>query len=87
MAMYKCDQCDPNKFFSSKAKLNRHVARIHGKAKGNATGKTFEVKKPATKTSSPEPKTYYCISCGYPIRKGWTPCPNCGEALNWEGIE
>ena len=84
MAMYQCDQCP--KLFSSKAKLWRHQARVHGKAKGDATGKTFEVKKPIEKVISSKPDDFYCINCGSSISKGQTPCPKCGEPLNWEGI-
>ena len=36
----------------------------------------------------PEEKTvYYCTACHAELRKGETPCWNCGEAMVWEGLE
>jgi len=41
---------------------------------------------PVPVPTKPEDKTYYCTGCNAELRKGETPCWNCGEPLAWEGL-
>jgi len=35
----------------------------------------------------PEDSIYYCMECHAELRKGESECWNCGQHLDWEGIE
>lgn len=35
----------------------------------------------------PEKKLYHCTGCEAEVKKGETPCWNCGRTLLWDGIE
>jgi rubrerythrin len=89
MPMYKCEEPGCGKFFSNKAKLNRHIARMHAatpddnpEPEDNPAGDTLMIKKPAEPASS-----YHCNDCGTAIQKGEEVCPGCGQRLVWEGVE
>ena len=96
---YKCDQCEPNKFFKTKDGLRQHEKRMHPdipvgtpnpaevETPNPAADEVFEVKPPEKKDTPAKPGTHHCLGCGAPVSKGQSPCPGCGEALNWEGIE
>lgn len=32
-------------------------------------------------------KKYQCPRCNYPVSKGQSPCPNCGQPLDWKGVQ
>lgn len=40
----------------------------------------FELTKPDKKTATAQ---YHCVDCGAPLTKGQTPCPGCGNPLEW----
>lgn len=85
---FQCLECQ--KVLKTKKSLKRHMETQHHSPKEPAGKeiKILEIKMPATKKpASPEPKGYHCNNCGAALSKGQTPCPACGEALNWEGIE
>ena len=42
---------------------------------------------PKKKEPPQESKSYTCNNCGAKLRKGESPCWQCGERLIWEGIE
>jgi len=50
-------------------------------------GQLLGVEPKPPKPKSPGDTIYYCTNCKAELRKGETPCWNCGEDLIWEGIE
>lgn len=85
MAQYQCPHCP--KVFASKASLNAHIKRMHPEPAGDPGGpgepgeNNFDVQPPPA-----EKKPYHCLNCGEPLSKGQNPCPRCGEALDWSGL-
>lgn len=76
--------------------LANHIRMVHG---DEAKREGYQVEKPdITKDDllgtgskadnlTPKPPIYYCTNCRAKLRKGENPCWNCGQLLNWEGIE
>ena len=84
--MYQCKYC--SKILKTKKSLNRHEKEVcPGRPKGEETPvvevSTFEVKKPSPKTKETGEKSYHHIDCGGPLKKGQTPCPACGQFVDW----
>ena len=92
--LYKCPYCD--KYFDTKRKLNRHIARVHPEAKEaepevendddddeELENDTFKIEKPAYIKEALE---YHCLACGAPLNKGDNPCPACGAQLEWGAV-
>ncbi|MBA7570238.1 hypothetical protein ES708_11986 [subsurface metagenome] len=91
---YKCDQCDPPKYWDTLAKLRGHERKVHKEEKGasgndeSASGaQTLEIKAPAKKAPAPAAQGYHHIECGAALSKGQTTCPDCGEKIDWSDIE
>lgn len=90
---YNCQYC--GKSFKSKKSKDRHEMetcpdRPEKEPGGKADVRVLEIKKPPVKKPASE-KTesinYQCLGCGASLSKGQTPCPACGEPLNWGDIE
>ncbi len=88
---YQCPECKKN--LKTKKSLKRHIETQHQskeEPKDKKNIKVLEIKAPKKKkptTEETESGGYHCNNCGATLTKGQDPCPACGEALNWEGIE
>jgi len=90
MAKYQCDYPGCGKFFDSKAKLNRHKARVHGATPSDGTPAPAATPEPGLTIKKPagnDAPAYHCEECGTAVEKGEAVCPGCGEPLSWESIE
>lgn len=99
MPLFKCDQPDCEKYFSSKAKLKQHKKRVHGIAddsplargqdKSQPADDGLVITPPAAKPKPPpddDEQPFHCQDCGADITPDMETCPGCGEPLIWDGL-
>ena len=79
---YTCETC--GEVFTTQYTLSRHINSQHSVLSKEELkiGDTLNIEEEQPANAS-EPESYHCLACGGKLEKNQTPCPGCGESLDW----